>query len=217
MSVRKDKAAKFSVGWWKMRHDHNYFPTMEQHKDWKVYDSMFDWFTDNADVRPEDDALEIGCGYGQWMVPMSRLVRTVTGCDLHTSLVAKAAEILAPYPNAKMVLNDGLSLPFPGDSFSFVYSISVFQHIPRAIVSAYFDETNRVLKAGGRLFFHFRHADGIGPYSDDIVENHTGHFSTGWTEQQAMDEASRAGFASPRTVVWNDCLILVAASGKVAT
>lgn len=210
-------ASEWSVEWWKHRHELSYFPAMETHLNWKVYDEMFPWFLDNAEMRPDDTALEIGAGYGEWMVPMSRHVKSITGVDLHQSLVDKAAEILVDIPHAKMLLSDGTTLPFKDNLFSFVYSISVFQHIPRSIVAGYFRETNRVLQPGGRLLFHFRWADGVGEYSSDIVADHTGDFSVGWTAEEAMEAAKAVGFLSARTIVWNDCLILTARSGKVAS
>jgi SAM-dependent methyltransferase len=204
-----DPASKFSLEWWKGRHEapEGYFPRMSQHWDWRVYDAMPDWFAAFAEPTPEDDALEVGCGYGQWMVPCAPLVRTVYGIDIHPSLVEKADEKLAGVPNAAMFLSDGLTIPFEDRSFSLVYSISVFQHIPRAIVRGYFAEMARVLRPGGRAVLHFRGADGDGPYSDDIVENHTGDFSVGWTLEEARAEAEAVGWRITRSAFGQSLIV----------
>lgn len=195
-----DAATRFSLDWWRGRHEapDGYFPKMDQHFDWRLYDAPAPWFLKYAEPRPDDDALEVGCGYGQWMAPLAPMVRTVAGVDIHQTLVAKFAEKLAHIPNASMKLGDGTTLPFADDQFSLVYSISVFQHMPRAIVRGYFAEIARVMKPSGRAVVHFRGADGVGPYSEDIVENHTGDFSVGWTLDEVATEAERVGLKVAR-------------------
>jgi hypothetical protein len=56
---------------------------------------------------------------------------------------------------------------------------------------------------------HFRFADGIGPYSDDIVADHRGDWSVGWTEQQALDAAESVGWVGT-TIAGGDTLLLTA-------
>ena len=41
-------------------------------------------------------------------------------------------------------------LPFPDRFFDFVYSISIFTHLPEAMQFAWLEDINRVLKAGRR-------------------------------------------------------------------
>jgi SAM-dependent methyltransferase len=188
-----EAAVKFAIEWWKNRHEIGYFPAMEQHLNWKVYEEIAPWFAEFAKPHAKDVALEIGAGYGQWMAPLSRLVASVYGFDIHPSLVLKAQESLQACPNAVMKLGDGTTIPFPARWFSLVYSISVFQHMPRAIVSGYLVEAERVLRTSGRAVFHFRHADGEGPYSEDIVDNHEGDWSVGWTEGEAEAACVAAG------------------------
>lgn len=192
-------AVDWSIQWWRKRHDRLYFPDMEQHKNWRVYGPEDLWFVEMFDPKLDeyDDVLEIGCGYGQWMVPVSRLVRSVVGVDIHESLQAKAAEkfIENDCKHTCYRMGDGKSLNIFGDKmFSAVYSISVFQHMPRATVTAYLAESYRVLRESGRGLFHFRQADGVGEYSKDILVNHTGDFSTGWTGEEALQAARDAGF-----------------------
>jgi len=190
----KTAAVDYALGWWKNRHKQGYFPTMEQHWNWKLYDHLEPWFLEFAEPKADDVALEIGCGYGQWMAPLSKLVKAVYGFDIHESLVSKAAEKLLAFPNAHMVLGDGTSIPLIlRQPYALVYSISVFQHMPRDIVRMYLRETKRILAPNGRAVFHFRHADGKGPYSEDIVDQHKGDWSVGWTEEEARQECSAAG------------------------
>jgi len=206
--------SKFAIDWWKNRHaaPQGYFPNMEQHKNWRLYPEMAPWFVAIAEPRPEDTALEIGAGYRQWMAPMSRLVRRVDGFDIHPSLVTKFNELLGSVSNVRMRLGDGTSIPvefFVGE-YSLIYSISVFQHMPRAIVHGYIKEATQILAKDGRCVFHFRHADNNGPYSKDIAVDHKGDWSVGWTEQEAVDACAAAGLKVVKVDAGGNSLIVKA-------
>jgi len=95
-------------------------------------------------------ALEIGCGPGRLMKPLSRDFGEIHGVDVADEMVAVARERLAGIPHAHVHLGSGASLPqFADESFDFAYSYAVFQHIPdREIVFEYLRELRRVLKTG---------------------------------------------------------------------
>jgi len=103
-------------------------------------------------------ALEIGCGPGRLMRPLSRHFAEIHGVDVSDEMIALGRERLKDTPNAHPHLSDGASLrEFPDETFDFVYSYAVFQHVPsREVISTYMRETQRVLKTGGfaRLQFN---------------------------------------------------------------
>jgi SAM-dependent methyltransferase len=100
-----------------------------------------------------DAALEIGCGPGRLLRPMSRHFAEIHGVDVSDEMIRLAAERLSDTPNAHAHHNSGSDLMlFAGDRFDFVYSYAVFQHIPsREVVFQYLREARRVLKPGGVL------------------------------------------------------------------
>jgi ubiquinone/menaquinone biosynthesis C-methylase UbiE len=102
-------------------------------------------------------ALEIGCGPGRLMRPMSRHFQEIHGVDVSDEMVARAKEKLSDIPNAHPHATDGASLAqFADESFDFVYSYAVFQHIPsREVVFQYLSELRRVLKPGGLARLQF--------------------------------------------------------------
>ena len=104
---------------------------------------------DHAAMR----ALEIGCGPGRVMLPMSRRFREIHGVDVSDEMIRQARDRLSQSPNAHAHLNNGLDLAgFPDESFEFVYSYAVFQHIPsREVVLNYLRESWRVLAPGGLI------------------------------------------------------------------
>ncbi len=104
---------------------------------------------DKAQLR----ALEIGCGPGRLMLPLSRQFREIHGVDVSDEMIRLARERLSGTPNAHVQVNDGLGLSaFEDGAFDFVYSFAVFQHIPeREVVFHYLREAHRVLKMGGLL------------------------------------------------------------------
>jgi SAM-dependent methyltransferase len=104
-------------------------------------------------LRGKSAALEIGCGPGRLMRPMSRHFAEIHGVDVSDEMVRLARERLSQTPNAHTYRGSGSGLElFPDNHFDFVYSYAVFQHIPsREVVFHYLREAHRVLLPGGVL------------------------------------------------------------------
>jgi SAM-dependent methyltransferase len=96
-------------------------------------------------------ALEIGCGPGRLLRPLSQYFGQIYGVDVSDSMIAIAKEKLRDVHNAFPHAIGGSDLKlFPDRHFDFVYSYAVFQHIPSAeVVFSYLRETVRVLRPGG--------------------------------------------------------------------
>lgn len=107
---------------------------------------------DGLPVSPEWSVLEIGCGIGRLLKPLSRRVARAVGVDLSEEMIRRGREYCADRGNVELRRTDG-SLDFLRDGeLDFVYSHIVFQHLPRkAYVERYFRESARVLKPGGWL------------------------------------------------------------------
>jgi len=93
-------------------------------------------------------ALEIGCGIGRILVPMSEIFGEVIGIDISSKMVEIGQENTKDIPNCKVLQNNGKDLSMFSDNyFDFCYSIIVFHHIPdKKIIEEYFQEISRVLK-----------------------------------------------------------------------
>jgi len=104
-------------------------------------------------LRGREAALEIGCGPGRLMRPLSRHFGEIHGVDVSDQMIRMAAERLRNTPNAHPHHSSGSDLSlFPDGKFDYVYSYAVFQHIPsREVVLGYLREARRVLKTGGIL------------------------------------------------------------------
>ncbi len=96
-------------------------------------------------------ALEIGCGPGRLMRPMAKHFGEIHGVDVADAMIARARERLAGIPHAHAHVGTGSDLAqFADQSFDYIYSYAVFQHIPsRDVVFNYLHEAVRVLKPGG--------------------------------------------------------------------
>ncbi|MBZ5621442.1 MAG: class I SAM-dependent methyltransferase [Acidobacteriia bacterium] len=98
-------------------------------------------------------ALEIGCGPGRLMRPLSAHFAEIHGVDVSDRMIQLAERNLAGIPHAHVYVTSGADLaPFADEYFDFVYSYAVFQHIPsRDVVIQYLREASRVLKTNGIL------------------------------------------------------------------
>ena len=107
---------------------------------------------DGLSVSPDWAVLEIGCGIGRLLKPLSRRVARAIGVDVSEEMIRRGREYCADRDNVELHRTDG-SLDFLRDAeLDFVYSHIVFQHLPRkSYVERYFREAARVLKPGGLL------------------------------------------------------------------
>ncbi len=98
-------------------------------------------------------ALEIGCGPGRLLKPMSALFGEIHGVDISDQMVERARVRLQGIPHAHVHVAPRSNLDmFADESFDFVYSYAVFQHIPsREVVLGYLAEARRVLRDGGLI------------------------------------------------------------------
>lgn len=124
-------------------------------------------FVDRMTVRFEEHApgvdlsscsiLEIGCGVGRFLLPLSDRFRAVTGVDISAKMLHKAGVLTAGRPNVSLRLNNGLDLSeFPDDSFDFCVCAGVFHHITSIqVIQSYVREGLRVVRPGGMFLFQF--------------------------------------------------------------
>lgn len=216
MSTPITEEHKYAVNWWKSAHGNGsqYFPKMQQHWNWKIYTRDDLWLKDTIDLSPKDVCLEIGCGYGQWMIPLSKLVGKVHGFDIHPHLGEVASQKFEEHEvnNCEMRIGDGFSIPYTDPIYTVVYSISVFQHMPRSAAKNYMELSRDLALPGATGMFHFRHATpnfADGPYSKDIEVQHRGDWSVGWTKEQCEEAANETGWGVIEARVQGQSVMLI--------
>jgi ubiquinone/menaquinone biosynthesis C-methylase UbiE len=106
-------------------------------------------------VRQADKVLEVGCGTGYLAFAVARMgPRSVIATDVSAVAVqaaqTHAARMAGPKPEFKTAL--ATALPFDDDSFDFVYSVEVLEHLHERDVPTHFSEVWRVLKPGGSFW-----------------------------------------------------------------
>jgi len=104
-----------------------------------------------------DSALEIGCGTGRLLEPLSRHFGHVFGVDVSGEMIRRGRRRLSHLPQVHFTEIDGLGeLPFRGQSFNFCFSYITFHHIPlKAVLRRYINEIHRVLEPAGVARLHF--------------------------------------------------------------
>jgi len=109
--------------------------------------SRYDLILQGKDPK-ELRILEIGCGMGRIMIPMSKIFGEVFGVDISPKMIKLGKEFFKNTPNCKTYVNKGSDLSmFPNDHFDFCFTEKVFRHIPdKKIIKKYFNEVSRILK-----------------------------------------------------------------------
>ncbi len=101
---------------------------------------------EQADLKPTDHVLDIGCGPGELAAQLAEKVEHMTGIDFADTMIAEARR---RYPALEFHQADAEQLPFDGDQFDAVIVNYCAHHLARP--DRVFDELRRVLKPGGRL------------------------------------------------------------------
>jgi SAM-dependent methyltransferase len=105
-------------------------------------------------LRPDlhGAVLDFGCGVGRLTQSLARRFQSCIGVDISQEMITQA-NALNHYGHCRYVVSATPQLPFADESFSFVYSNIVLQHVPRRFAVNYLRELARVLAPGGVLVF----------------------------------------------------------------
>jgi SAM-dependent methyltransferase len=109
----------------------------------------------DAELRPGDVVLDIGCGVGRLTRVIAETAAHVHAIDVSAEMLQQARELNAHLTNVTWHHGDGTTLhPVADASVDAVVSHVVFQHIPDpAITLGYVREMGRVLRPGGWAAF----------------------------------------------------------------
>lgn len=95
--------------------------------------------------------LDFGFGNGQYAAAFAEAGASVSGVEVNQVLVDLACEsVHAQGLSVDLRLYDGVTLPFPNNSFDYAYSLSVLEHV--SDLRSSLTEIARVLKPGGKFY-----------------------------------------------------------------
>lgn len=98
--------------------------------------------------------LDFGCGVGRLTQALAAHFESCDGVDIAPSMIAAARRMDRSRGRCTFHVNDAPDLAlFPAETFDFVYSNIVLQHMPTEAAKAYVSEFLRVLAPGGLAMF----------------------------------------------------------------
>jgi len=142
-------------------------------------------------LGPERELVDIGCGIGRMDEFLAPRVKHLTGVDVSGEMVRQARARLKHLGNVTFVECDGFSLPLSDASADTIYSLIVFQHVPRPVAHGYLREAFRVLRPGGGFLFQVPEWNPRAPV--DPPENETFEMRF-WREDELRPILDALGF-----------------------
>jgi SAM-dependent methyltransferase len=98
--------------------------------------------------------LDFGCGVGRLTQAHARYFKTMVGVDISEKMISLACGYNKFGSCVKYIVNPNENLSiFDSDSFDYIISHIVLQHVPPAIHCIYVQEFVRILRRGGACLF----------------------------------------------------------------
>ncbi|MCB0705615.1 MAG: methyltransferase domain-containing protein [Saprospiraceae bacterium] len=106
---------------------------------------------------PLGKGLNLGTGEGDYDPMVAAACQELVSCDINARDVAFAERLNEDLENVRYQVEDALELSFPDNSFDFILSIDVMEHVGKP--ARMLEEITRVLKPGGYAFISFPQYD----------------------------------------------------------
>ncbi len=139
-----------------------------------VGEEFFKHFVNIGGLKPTDQVLDVGCGFGRMAIPLTGYLTPATkyrGFDIVREAVDWSTKTISSrYSNFKFFHSDIYNkcynpagtfkgevnkFPFEDNSFDFIFLTSVFTHMLPDEIENYMSEISRVLKKNGTCFITF--------------------------------------------------------------
>jgi SAM-dependent methyltransferase len=158
--------------------------------------------------------VDLACGRGRWSNILKNSFKHVFASDVNQENLAYCKERFKKESRIDLVALDGYTLPFENNAMDFVFSFDSMVHFDLDVIAGYLRETYRVLKDGGKAFFH--HSNTTNSKVVKIQENP--HWRNFMSKEIFEHLALKAGLTVEKQQVINwggaqniDCLTLVSA------
>jgi GR25 family glycosyltransferase involved in LPS biosynthesis len=106
--------------------------------------------------------LDFACGRGRITERFAAVAGSLTCSDINAEAIDCCRQRFANFPNVTCVINDGMSIPLPDESQTFVYSWDSMVHFNAAELRVYFREFKRILRPGAMAFVHHSNYAALG-------------------------------------------------------
>ena len=143
-----------------------------------------------------NNILDFGCGCGRFMAPLSMMVdpKKLNGTDIDPEAIKWMQE---NYPQVNdLDVNDVMpQTKYKDGSFDFIFSVSIFTHLPEEMHMEWVKELSRIMQSGGYGLFtthgEFYHTE-ISQSEVAKLKSHGFYYSKGATTDGLPDFYQRA-------------------------
>jgi len=112
-------------------------------------------------IKKDSKVLDVGCGDGRTLELLSPITKNQVGIDHDKNVVEHARDKLKDIPSIRIIVGEGVNLPFDNESFDNVLCLGTFVNLSDERFKI-LNEMKRVLKKDGLIF--------ITSYSEDALE-----------------------------------------------
>jgi SAM-dependent methyltransferase len=202
---RLQDLANFSGDPWTPKN--KYFAAAEVHIE-EIWRTLIFPFIADCDFSA---VIDLGAGHGRNSLMLAPRAKRLLVLDIQPGNVEICRRRFAEQPHVACAVNNGFDLrPAEDGAFSLVYSFDSMVHFAKEVVRSYLRDTARVLRPGGRGFFHHsNYAGGSDWTKNPHARNHMSH-------ELFTSYAGEAGLRTIQQMVFEwghipnlDCLTLV--------
>jgi len=123
------------------------------------------------DPKKEDVLLDAGCGSGENIILLSKMVKKVVGVDFSEGMVNRATKKIKEHEieNAECYVGDVTDLKFEDGSFDKVICISVLQYLDDKSCEKALSELIRVAKKDGYVLLYVKNSFSFYSFSNHLI------------------------------------------------